>query len=252
VEPGLPVVVALVAAVGFGAGFVKAAFGIGGGALVVAPLAAVLDPRFALGITAPVMLITDLTTIRAHWRRWHWPTVRVLAPAALAGIALGALFVARASPAGLRRGIGVVAILFAAVQAWRLAGGGPGGGGVPARPVASGALAAAYGLTGGVASVLAHSGGLLFAFYMLPRLAPAPFVASLALLLLLLDALKVPFFVQIGAVSAAHLAVAALLTPLMLVGSALGERVNGRVSERAFVAGVSALVFATGCALLVR
>ena len=248
-----PVLLAAVALVGFAVGFVKSAVGLGGGAVSVPLLAAVLDPRVALGITAPIMLVTDLTTLRAHWRRWHWPTVRVLVPAALIGVGMGALFVATASAPGLRRAMGVVALAFAAVQARRLLGT-PGRAAVNrvARKGTSRVLASALGIGGGVVSILAHSGGLVFAFYLLPRLSRAAFVASLAMLLLVLDLAKIPLLVSAGALTLRDLALGLAATPVMMAGSRLGERVNGRLSERTFLSLVTTVVFATGLWLLVR
>ncbi len=248
-----PALLALVGAVGFAVGFVKSAFGLGGGAISVPLLAAFLDPRVALGVTAPIMLVTDVTTLKAHWRRWHWPTVRLLVPAALIGLGLGTLFVATAAPPHLRRAMGIVALGFAAVQVRRLLAGGPRGTGRPLpRPPLSGLAASAYGLGGGVASMLAHSGGLVFAFYMLPRLDRAAFVASLALLLLVLDLLKVPLLLDVGVLGLREILMGALLAPVMMAGSIAGERLNGRLPERAFLVLVTTVVFATGLWLLVR
>lgn len=248
-----PALLALVVAVGFAVGFVKSAVGLGGGAISVPLLAAFLDPRVALGITAPIMLVTDLTTIRAHWRRWHWPTVRVLVPAALLGIGLGALFVATATAPGLRRAMGVVALAFVAAQARRLVGLASGTAGplAPPGPV-SRVLASACGVGGGLASILAHSGGLVFAFYMLPRLSRATFVASLAVLLLVLDLAKMPLLYSAGALTPRDLALGLVAAPVMMAGSRLGEQVNGRLSERVFLSVVTTVVFATGVWLLVR
>lgn len=241
---------ALVGAVAFGVGFVKSAFGLGGGAISVPLIAALLDPRAALGITAPIMLVTDVTTIKAYWRRWHWPTVRVLVPAALAGIALGSLFVATAGETDLRRAMAVVAFGFVAVQAARLR---PGGGAdAGPRPATSARLASVCGVGGGLASILAHSGGLVFAFYLLPRLDRAAFVASLALLLLVLDLVKLPVLLEVGALGAREVVLGLLLAPVMLAGSMAGERLNGRLPERGFLAAVTGLVFATGGWLLLR
>lgn len=242
---------ALVGVVGFGVGFVKSAFGLGGGAVSVPLLAAVLDPRMALGVTAPIMLVTDVTTIKAHWGRWHWPTVRVLVPAALVGIGLGTLFVATAGTTDLRRAMALVAFGFVAVQVRRLGGWGRGAR-PPARPPVSRPIASAYGVGGGLASMLAHSGGLVFAFYLLPRLDRTGFVASLALLLLVLDLVKLPLLLEVGVLGIRECVMALVFAPVMLAGSLAGERLNGRLPERVFLAGVTALVFATGLWLLVR
>jgi uncharacterized membrane protein YfcA len=45
---------------------------------------------------------------------------------------------------------------------------------------------------------------------------------------------------------------ALFVAPLMPAGSRAGARPNGRISERGFTALVCALVFASGCVLLLR
>lgn len=236
---------------GFGAGFVKSAFGIGSGVLFAPVMAMFMEPRLAVGLTASLMLVTDITTIHVHWRRWEWHVLKHLLPTALIGTVLGTYLLAWAPATLVRQLIGIVALSFGVVQIYRLVQQKRNGGPLEfsrSSPV----LALAFGIVGGIASAIAHSGGLVFSFYLLPRQNKAAFVASLALALLVLDCVKMLSFWQFGVVPLRELLIGLLFAPLMFAGSWLGSRLNGRLSERRFLILVIILVSATGVGLLLR
>lgn len=243
--------VLIIALVGFGASFVKSAFGVGAGVLFAPVLALFLEPRIAVGMTAPIMTLSSLTSIEAHWGRWDWPLLRRLLPTALIGLLLGSYFLSWAPATLLRRTIGLVAVGFALVQAIRLrrqgSGVEPSG---PSEPSLDGALL--YGLCGGVVSGIAHSGGLFFSLYLLPRLSKVAFVASLALTLLVVDTFRMLSYWYLSVLESRYLLWALLCAPIMIAGSRAGKALNGRLSEGGFVAILTLLVALTGIALLLR
>lgn len=237
----------IIALVGFGASFVKSAFGLGAGVLFAPALALFLEPRLAVGMTAPIMFLSSVFSIQAHWRRWNWPLLRRLLPTALLGLLIGSWFLAWAPATLLRRTIGVVAVGFALQQTVRLRR-------APDAPAAAAPAGGAFlcGLCGGVVSGIAHAGGLFFSMYLLPRLSKVSFVASLTLTLLVVDTFRLLSFGYLGVLEGRHVLWAVLFAPIMIVGSRVGKALNGRLSERAFVALVTALVAATGVLLLLR
>lgn len=239
----------ILAAVSLGTSFVKSAFGLGAGVLFGPVLALFVEPRQAMGMTAPVMLLSSLAAIGAHWRRWEWPVLRRLLPGALAGLWLGSLFLARAPAPHVRKAIGAIALAFAAIQLARLRR-------ADAAPAAAGEAPAGaallLGFGGGVVSGIAQSGGLLFSIYLLPRLEKAAFVASLAMTLLVIDAFRLVSYWHLDVLELRHALLGLMCAPLMLVGGWLGKRLNGRLSARGFVLALSLLIAATGLTLLAR
>lgn len=231
-------------------GFVKTGFGVGSGVLFTPLLALVLPPRSAAALTAPLMFVTDILALQVHWRRWDWRQVRVLVPTAVLGIVLGTSFLARA-PAGLaRKGVGILALGFAVqqlVRLWRAGGDGP-----ALQGRSSPLWAGAVGLIGGVAGAVAHAGGMVFSIYLLPRMQKATFVASLALILGILDIVKLISYVQTGVMELRELWWGLLLAPLMAAGSWLGGLANRRLSTRRFLYIATGLVGCTGIALTLR
>ena len=250
----------ILALVGLGASFVKSAFGLGAGVLFGPVLALFLEPRLAMGMTAPIMFLSSVTALGAHWRRWHWPVLRRLLPTALVGLGLGSYFLAWAPATTLRRAIGLTALAFAATQLVRLhrqgyevpgTVGEPSQAGLPAGG-AQQALAALLGFSGGIVSGIAHSGGLFFSMYLLPRLGKAAFVASLTLTLFVVDTFRLVSYWYLDVLEPRHVLLSLLCVPLMVLGGWLGKAFNGRLSARGFVSALSLLIAATGVALLVR
>ncbi|UXI68222.1 sulfite exporter TauE/SafE family protein [Tahibacter amnicola] len=93
--------VALYLAVGAAAGLLAGLLGVGGGLIIVAALSWLLplrgfDPahvmHVALATSLASIIVTSISSTRAHWRRGSvlWPTVRVLAPGTVLGGFAGA------------------------------------------------------------------------------------------------------------------------------------------------------------------
>lgn len=238
--------------VGFLMSFVKSAFGLGSGALFVPVMVLFMDPKLAVVSTVPLMLLSGLMTIRTYWGRWHWPVLQPLVLATLAGVLAGSALLVRLPADIVRKLVGTAALLFAGTQLYRLLGteiaaASDGDGAGWGR-----ALAYGVGAVGGFVSAIAHSGGIIYSFYLLPRLSQAEFVASLALLALGSDALKLISFWQAGALTWTDVWAGLVLSPLLALGTWLGRRVNRNVSARAFIAVISALLLVVGVLLLVR
>lgn len=241
----------IIALVGFGASFVKSAFGLGAGVLFAPALAIFLEPRLAVGMTAPIMFLSSVASIGAHWGHWDWPLLRRLLPTAIIGLLVGSYFLAWAPAQYLRLAIGAAAIAFAAIQLWRLRQR-PAGADEAVRPPATALGAMLYGVCGGIVSGIAHSGGLFFSLYLLPRLNKVAFVASLTLTLLVIDSVRLLSYWQLSVLEVRHVLWALLFSPLMFAGSRVGKALNGRLSESGFVILLCIMVAVTGVALLVR
>ena len=152
----------LVAATGiFVIGFMKGAFG-GGFAIVGIPLLSlVMDPVKAGGLLAPLFIAMDLFSLR-YWKpsTWSRPDLKLLVPGLVAGIGIGyALFRFLDHRA--------IAIVMAAITLTFVALWFKSGGQVKVRPRSS-PKAVAAGLSSGITTMVAHSGGPPLAMYLLP------------------------------------------------------------------------------------
>ncbi|MDM0079736.1 sulfite exporter TauE/SafE family protein [Variovorax sp. J31P179] len=141
--------------------FMKGAFG-GGFAIVGIPLLSlVMDPVKAGGLLAPLFIAMDLFSLR-YWKpsTWSKPDLKLLVPGLVAGIGIGyALFRFLDHRA--------IAIVMAAITLTFVALWFKSGGQVKVRPRSS-PKAVAAGLSSGITTMVAHSGGPPLAMYLLP------------------------------------------------------------------------------------
>jgi len=141
--------------------FMKGAFG-GGFAIVGIPLLSlVMDPVTAGGLLAPLFIAMDLFSLR-YWKpsTWSRPDLQFLAPGLVVGIGIGYMLFRVLD----HRAISIVmaAVTLAFVGLWLLRGGE-----VTVRPRSS-PKAVAAGITSGITTMVAHSGGPPLAMYLLP------------------------------------------------------------------------------------
>jgi uncharacterized membrane protein YfcA len=146
----------------------------------------------------------------------------------------------------LRRTIGGAALAFGLAQLALILAGAP-----QPRPRISGTTGAAVGVVAGVASTVAHSGGLVLGVYLVGRpLSGAAIVATSALVVAVADVAKVGTYWAIGWLSPTLVGAALAATPLLYLGSWLGARLNARLPRRALALSLLAIAIAGAVRLL--
>ncbi len=228
------------------AGAAKVAFGIGAGVLLTPIAALVLPPKEAVALMAPMMLITDFVAIPHHWRKWSTRHVLLLLPTAFAGVILGTLFLAWAPPLWVKRAIGIIALLFVATQLWRRLRPADGS----AKPLPDW-LGYVIGLLAGIASSIAHAGGIVMSIYLLGvGLTKQIFVSSIIATFFLTDTTKLIAYWQTGVLTFPILLAGIALTPAMLIGGGAGAFLNRRLTVSQFTTMMMVLVGISGALLL--
>lgn len=227
-------------------GFLRNAVGGGIGLALTPLLTLVLPPQTVLAMIGLLLLLSDPISLWLYWRRWDVAEVRRLVPAMLIGIVLGGWLVAGLSPTGLRRTIGGAALLFGLVQLAALLRGAPALPAPAAPPAAMG-----VGLLAGVASTVAHSGGVVLGLYLVGRpLSSAGVVATGTLAYAMSDLVKIGTYAVIGWVTPTLLLVTVAAIPCLYLGSWLGYRLNARLPRRAFALTLVAIALAGALRLL--
>ena len=221
--------------------------GLGGtlGFLSTPLLALVMPLQRAVGLMLPVLILADLLTLAAYWRKWDTSRLGVLLPGAFIGVLLATFVLTGLPVLWLRRGLAALVIGFVAYKAFekrllaRIT--------YQPRPW-HGVLA---GGASGFISTLANAGGPPMAVYLLlQKLEPAMFVATSSLFFILLNWIKVPFFAAGGMFDwplQIRLAPAALL---VVVGVGLGKQFTGRVNRVLFERVVLALLLVSAVLLI--
>ncbi|TNM68808.1 sulfite exporter TauE/SafE family protein [Streptomyces sp. NP160] len=235
---------ALLALGGLVIGFSKTAFS-GLGTLVAVIFALVLPTRASTGAIVPLLIVGDVIAVSLYRRHADWKLLVRLLPYLIGGLLLGVVFLDSVDDVVLRRFLGVLLLVLAAMQLRSLlrpaapteepgvvtAPSGPETWG-PARRRVTAALA---GGGAGFATMVANAAGPISSMYLLVmRVSKMAFVGTAAWLYAIVNVTKVPFSVQLGLIDPQSLLLDLLLVPALLVGAFVGVKVLRRVPQQLF------------------
>ena len=224
-------------------GVSKSGFGAGFGSLAVPMMALTVSVPQAAAICMPLLLVMDLLGMAAFRKDVDWTLLRLLLPAALVGIVIGALSF-RALDARLVAGVvGALTLLFLAQRLLF-----PPRADHPPPPRWLGALLTA---TAGFTSFIAHAGGPPLNAYLIPlKLKPVVFTATVAFLFFFVNLSKWIPYAWLGLLDMRNLATSIVLLPLAPVGVLVGVRIARRINPVLFYRFIYAGMFLTGCKLV--
>ena len=205
----------------------------GGSILAIALFAAVLPARTSTAAMLLLLMVGDVFALIAYRRHAHWPTLLRLAPAVIAGLLAGFLFLALADDGIVRRAVGVILLLMIAITLWRRwrqnrADAPP--------PVHGGVvLSSTYGALGGFTTMVANAGGPVMAMYFLAtRTQVQVFLGTSAWFFAIVNLVKVPFLAGLGLFTPQVLLMDLALTPLVVAGALVGLRIAKRIPQQLF------------------
>lgn len=228
-------------------GFAKTAIG-GVGSVAVAIFALVLPTRESTAAILLLLLVGDVVAVWHYRRDADWRLIRQLVPAVLPGLALGAVFLAWVDDTTLRRTIGLLLLVLAALQlvlAWRSTD--------TSRVGASRAAAIGTGAAAGFATMTANAAGAVMTLYLVAQgVEKRRFLGTSALFFFGVNLCKVPFSAGLGLFDADTIKRTALLAPFVLVGTWVGLHTARRLSQSRFDQAVLAATVASAVALVVR
>lgn len=229
-------------------GISKAGFG-GGTGLIATPLLALTIPvTDAAALLLPILIIADLISLYHYRHLVDYHLIRIMIPAAMAGILLGALFFDTFSDneSVLKLGIGLLSILFVLFELGRtrifdrLGEKRPG-------PMSGLVLSSLAGFT----STLAHAGGPPATMYLLPQKLPRQtFVGTSVVFFTLVNLIKLIPYGYLGLLRVGNLTTILLLSPVAFVGVWSGIRLNRHFTDKWFNRLVYTLLFLTGIQLI--
>ena len=240
----------------FGSAVIKNGVGVGSGIFLLPFLALVLPPKIALGLGAPAMLISDIVGVRNYWGEWDKKELLVLIPLAAVGVVLGSYLIKITPDTIFKQAVGVFALTFSSyhivksirstyfdtAETKR----------VPSiKMKQSQVYTALFGFLGGIASTVAHAGGLMMSVYMLQKKSnPRIFVGTLVFFFALINLFKIFAYAGIGVITSQILLIVLALSPIIIAGGVLGNALNKRVSQELFRLIVLTLIFLIGFRLL--
>lgn len=203
----------------------------GAATLAVAAFAAVLPARESTAALLVLLIVGDLVACWTYRRDVDWAALRRLVPTVLAGLALGAVFLALADDVVMRRTIGAILLALIAVTLLLMRRGALSADDTLTNPRIGGL----YGVLGGFTTMSANAGGPVMTMYFLAaRFDMIRFIATQAWFFFCVNVAKLPFSIGLGLLQADMLPMLAALAPLVLVGAFAGRRWVRRLDKRVF------------------
>lgn len=254
--PGVnPIVGCILAVLGvLVVGISKSGFGGGMGILAVPCFALAFGAQAGTGILLPILFLADIFSVPHHWKKWHSPTLRALAPGTLCGVLIGTTLLylliyglpgsaATTQPiddatrkAAMSHGerplkmmMGIVCVLFVILEQvrqrwapkWKLSVGKTTG--------------FAAGTAVGITSTLANAAGPVAAIFLLGSALPrAAFLGTTVIYFFCLNGIKLIPYISLGLTNFHTLAQGLWFLPLVPVGTFLGVFLSRRMSETVF------------------
>ena len=228
------------------AGISKGGFGSGAAFASSSILALVFEPGVALGIMLPLLMLIDVSSLPAYWRKWSWPDARLLLLGGVPGTILGAVFYAQADPNLIRFLIGAISVLFVAWQMAQATG---------LIRLGQRRFGAGTGLTAGVVlgftSFVSHAGGPAAAVYLLGQKLPkTQYQATTVLVFWAVNLFKAAFYAFMGIFTLQTLGIDLILAPFAVLGTWLGIRAHRVVPEKLFFGLTYTMLTITGLKLI--
>lgn len=248
-------VIAIVSIAVIGSAIIKNGVGVGAGIFMLPFMALVLPPKIALGLGAPAMLISDIVGVKNYWGEWDKRELMILLPMAAIGTVFGCYLIDVTPDRIFKQAVGLFALIFSSIHIVKMMcakRGGPAkdaGRTVPDKKWKYG-LTVAFGFMGGVASTVAHAGGLMMSVYLLHnRAGSRMFVGTLVLFFAFINCIKLFAYFQIGIISSSTLVLVAALSPVIIIGGYIGNILNKRIPQERFRLIVLVLIFFIGLRL---
>jgi uncharacterized membrane protein YfcA len=198
--------------------------------MVASPLvAAALGAAPAAGFMVPLLIVGDLIALASYRQHADWRLIRRLIPGVLGGFVLTAAFFWLLSGAVLNRALGLLLLITAGLEVWRIRGR------VTGTATMSRGGAAFFGTLTGLSTMAANAGGAAMTLYLVKMRVPIlTFLGTSTWFFAILNVLKVPPLILLGLLTPSSVQVSAWFVPAMVAGALFGRWAIPRINERTF------------------
>lgn len=221
--------------------------GLAGVGALATPLAAlVLPPATAAALLLPILIVQDVVSVWSFRQTWDGWIIGWMLPGAAIGIFGGYYFAEAVNEAQLMAALGGITMLFGLYRLWVERGGR-----VVAASTSPGWVGSLFGVATGLTSQIAHAGGPPFQMWVTPRRLPhLVFIGTSSVLFALINWMKVPAYLALGAFPHEVVVAALLLMPLAIVSTLLTVRWLKRMDPARFYVIIYVLMVLLGAKLL--
>lgn len=221
--------------------------GLAGVGALATPLAAlVLPPATAAALLLPILIVQDIVSVWSFRQTWDGWIIGWMLPGAAVGIFGGYYFAEQVNEAQLMAALGGITMLFGLYRLWVERGGR-----VVAASTSPGWVGSLFGVATGLTSQIAHAGGPPFQMWVTPRRLPhLVFIGTSSILFALINWMKVPAYLALGAFPHEVVVAALLLMPLAIVSTLITVRWLKRMDPARFYVIIYVLMVLLGAKLL--
>ena len=212
-------------------------------ALSLPLLALQISPLRGAVIMLPILIVQDIVSVWAYWRKWDWGNLKVLFPGAFVGILAGYLLAAYVSEAAFKLALGIISLAFGARYLLLKA--------AEVRKPAAPPAGLFWGAIAGFTSMIANNGAPPFQIYVTPQRLPRDvFIGTMSIFFAVVNWVKVPPFVSLDLFTRETLLTSVALFPLAIAATWAGVLLIRRVSADQFNRLVYSLMILIGVKLI--
>jgi len=223
-------------------GISKSGFAGGIGVIAVPLMALEIGALRAAAIMLPVLIFMDMLSVKAWWGQQRNDLLRLLLPAAIAGIGLGYLLYDFFNEQILMLSLGVMSVVFAL---WGLLKG------ITLNTAAHPHIGRLCGFVGGLTSFIAHAGGPPLNFYLLPlKLRKEDYLATAVYFFTTINLIKLLPYAALGQLNTDNLLIALILAPAAWLGVKLGLVIQKKVDQKLFMNIILTMLLLIGIKLI--
>ena len=197
-------------------------------------LAAVLTPVVASGFVVPLLVLGDLFGLALYRQHADWGLIRRIVPGVLAGFVIVAVLFRILDTITLARIIGVLILITVILEVWRMRRGVQ----LEEQPAGHTSRLAVgfFGTLAGMTTMGANAGGAAMTLYLVNMRVPMlAFMGTSAWFFFILNVLKIPFVVALGALTWDSLWLNLWFAPLIVIGALVGAWAFRRMHPTFFV-----------------
>ncbi|MFC2949727.1 sulfite exporter TauE/SafE family protein [Virgibacillus sediminis] len=209
--------------------------------LVVTILMFIFPAKESVGILLPMLMAGDLFAVAYYRRNVVWKYLVSLIPWVLAGILAGYFVLMHINSEQLKPLIGVIVLAMIALHLWREKLGQRFNEMLPT----SLWFTSVMGILGGFTTMVGNAAGGVMSVYLLVKGLPKKeFVGTAAWFFLMVNLIKVPFYLQLGLINGSSLAFNLWMVPAIIIGALIGVRILPLIPQQVFarlVLGLAAL-----------
>jgi uncharacterized protein len=197
------------------------------GVLSVPLLAQVMDPIAAAALLLPVFIVSDMVGLWAYRKEYDRRNLAIMVPAMIFGVGIGWATAHIVPERVVTLFVGLIGLFYCVTAVMRRKDTEPKPADIP-RGVFWGTIA-------GITSFVSHTGGPPYQMYVLPQKLPKMvFAGTSTIAFAIINAVKLLPYWALGQFNPGNLELAAMLSPVAIVGAVVGYKATTMIPQKQF------------------